>query len=82
MIPDNMDLIYKIFKQSMNLTIEYDGNEYTFDDICAREYYDYHTCLSQENGIFSLWNFDESQWQIQDNIQSRLDAYSSVIGVC
>lgn len=79
--PENMNITYSIFLKSISITSSYNGDIYTFSNLCSRPYPSYSNCSSLESGFLGLFDFDPSTWQTQSAIQSRLDAYSSVLFV-
>ena len=82
MTPANMDIMYEIFSEVINdVSVKYNGETYTFEDLCVRPYPSYDACTSQESGIFSWFEFNSTAWSTQDDIQSRLDIFSSFIDV-
>lgn len=82
--PEKMDVLYDIFLQSVNVSFEYNGETWTFDDLCEKRYFHPNeSCrvYTFPNGFFSLWNFDPTTWQTQELIQTRINLLGSLTGV-
>ena len=79
--PTNMDIIFQIFKQTVNVTNTYNGVEYSFTDLCARPYPSYPNCESFESGLLGLFQFNPNLWSNQSSIQKILDQNSAVLFV-
>ena len=77
--PDGLDTIYEIYKFITNYTNKYENIEYTFSDVCLRYYESYPNCVSEEEGLLSLWQFNPNYWSTQEFIQTQIDAYPSAI---
>lgn len=80
--PENMNIIYDIWKQaSNNVTTTLYNKEWTYDDLCARSYPGYPLCESDESGFFQFFGFNPNYWITQESIQAILNAYGSVMEV-
>ena len=77
-----MDILYQIFNETINnVTLIYEKEKYTFDDLCTRLYPGYPICTDRQSGILGLFDFDPNEWSTQSDIQDVLDIYQSELPV-
>ena len=73
-VPDTMTNLFHIFEDVYyNLSAEYSGTEWKFDDICTREYERAPYCSSWQNNIFALFDNNPDNWNTSQRIISRLN---------
>ena len=81
--PTNIDTIYEIFKLSLNFTIEYNNTQYSFNDLCEREYYiGSLNCTSITHGFFNIFDYNPQLWQNQTVLNQQLIKHESILNVC
>ena len=74
--PENMNVLYEIWVENFNATLDYKGRTWTFDDLCAKEYNSKREpCQAYMSGLFAIFNFDPTAWSDPDSIQWYIDNY-------
>lgn len=77
-----MDILYQIWIKSLNVTMEFDGTEWNFDDLCAKQIDTLsQPCDSYQNGLFSFFQFNPSLWSNQSSIQNIINKYQPLMQV-
>ena len=67
---------------SSNFTIEYKNIQYSFDDLCEREYIGSLNCTSMISGFFNLFDFNPEMWKNQTILNQQLIKHESILTVC
>eukprot|EP01084_Bolivina_argentea_P008422 15774_1 len=78
--PSNMNIAYDIYKDIDNITLDYNGNIYDYEQLCSRPYPTAPSCTSDYSNIFGfLFNSQSELWQNSTMIDDIINVNNSAI---
>ena len=79
--PEYLQLIYPIWVESLNVTMEYNGEEWHYDDLCTKAYdSDDVPCTDIASSLFGILSL--TGFSTQASIQTAIDNYKYFMEVC
>ena len=80
--PDNMDILYEIWMQSLNVSMYYNKEHWDFDDLCTKAYDSKNEpCNALYNSLFGIFQLNPTLWSTQESIQTFIDNYQYLMQV-